>query len=132
MKYLFLLVSNKPSAQWASILREALSPLGKLHIASEADALHKVLVQHYAAVIVDAGAVHDVASITRDLCQRWPQARVVIATTSPTWKRAREALQAGATDYIRKSLDKKELYSEIKAMLSSSLLPSLSQNGGNI
>ena len=132
MKYLFLLVSNKPSTQWASILREALAPLGELCVDSEGNTLHKIPPQHYDAIIVDAGAVKDVVAITHGLRHRCPQARVIIATTSPTWKRAREALRAGATDYIRKSLDKKKLYSEIKATLSSPLLPSLSQNGGNI
>jgi len=46
-----------------------------------------------------------------------PEARIVIATTVPTWQRAREALRAGAADYIRKSLDEKELCSKIQAVL---------------
>ncbi len=117
MKNLFLLIDNKSGLQWSSILRKALSNWGELHIVSEANAIQGISEKNYVAIIIDAGAVLDANVLTARLIQRQPQARVIVATASPTWRRAREAMRAGAIDYIRKSLDEKELQSAIKAAL---------------
>jgi len=113
----FLLVGTPSSSQWSSILRRALSPLGELRIASEADAPREIARKSYDAIILDAGAVRDVNTLTSLLRQGHPHARVIVATASPTWRRAREALRAGAADYIRKSLDEQELQAAIQAAL---------------
>ncbi len=81
------------------------------------EAMPAVIQSDYDVIIIDAGEVRDAALLASRLRARWPEARVVIATASPTWRRAREALRAGATDYIRKSLDEEELRSKIQAVL---------------
>jgi DNA-binding NarL/FixJ family response regulator len=123
----FLLVGNPSGSQWSSILRRALSTLGELRIASEANAPREISRKNYDAIIVDAGAVQDVNALTSLLRQDHPQARVIVATASPTWRRAREALRAGAADYIRKSLDEKELLVAIQEALLVPL-PALSES----
>jgi DNA-binding NarL/FixJ family response regulator len=50
-------------------------------------------------------------------------ARIVVVTDSPTWSRSREAFEAGATDYIRKLLDKEDILSQIKIALAKVLPP---------
>jgi len=112
----FLLIGEKET-QWSQVLRRALSPLGKLQVVGEEEAIQAVAQDDYGVIIVDAGAVGDVAALVSRLRAQRPQARVVVATASPTWRRAREALQAGAADYIRKSLNEKELRAKIQAVL---------------
>jgi DNA-binding response OmpR family regulator len=68
-------------------------------------------------IIVDAGAVCDANELTAQLLAQRPGVCVVIATASPTWQRARQALRAGAADYIRKTLDERELRTKIEAVL---------------
>jgi DNA-binding response OmpR family regulator len=117
MGYSFLLIGEKTQTQWPLLLYKALSSLGDLSIVSEDKAIQTIVQRDYDVVIVDAGAVHDVVRLVSSLRAQRQGMRVVVATSSPTWQRAREALQAGAADYIRKSLDKKELCSNIKAVL---------------
>jgi DNA-binding NarL/FixJ family response regulator len=117
VNYTFLLVGNRAKTQWALVLQQALSPLGRLHLVSEEEAVQAVVQSDYVVIIIDAGVVQDAALLTSRLRGQRPGVRVVVATASPTWRRAREALRAGAADYIRKSLDEQELHSKIQAVL---------------
>lgn len=115
--YSFLLISEKAGTRWALILQHALSPLGQLRLVPEEEAAQAVSEGWYDAIIIDGGAVRDMVKLVFRLRVQQPQARIVVATASPTWKRSREVLRAGAVDYIRKSLDEQELRSKIQAVL---------------
>lgn len=116
-KWTFVLVSEEEETLWPQVLRRALSPLGELRILSEDKAVQVVTTSPTPLVILDAAVVRDVAGLTSRLKRERPDLHVVIATASPTWRRARQALQAGASDYIRKSLDEEELRAQIEAVL---------------
>jgi DNA-binding NarL/FixJ family response regulator len=92
--------------------------LGELQAVSREEVAKHTPQDHYDVIVVDAATVEDVPSLVSHLRAQWPAARVVVATASPTWKRAREALQAGAVDYIRKSLSEKEILSVFRDILS--------------
>jgi CheY-like chemotaxis protein len=121
MKYKFLLIGEKAESQWPLVLERALFSLGKLQITSEQEVLQTAVQSYYDILIIDAGAVNDAVSLVSLLREQQPEARIVVATASPTWQRAREILQAGAADYIHKSLDEKQLQSEIRAVLETPL-----------
>lgn len=113
----FLLINGIRERLWRRVLEEALAPLGTLQVGEEEDAVEVVLQQSYDVVIVDATVVKDVPLLISRFRAQQPDTRIVVATASPTWKRAREAFYAGATDYIRKSLNKEEVLSAIQAVL---------------
>jgi len=117
--YHFLLIGKKAETQWPLVLQRALSPLGKLRVISREEAVQVMSRRRYDVIIVDAGVVEDteVVQLVLRLRAQQPEARIVVASASPTWRRAREVLQAGATDYIRKSLDEEELRSKIQQVL---------------
>ena len=123
MQPTFLLINGTRERYWHQVLEDALAPLGTLQIGEEEKAVELVLQQDYDIVIVDATVVRDVPlRVSRIRAQR-PDARIVVATTSPTWTRARAAFRAGATDYIRKSLNKDELLSAFRVALAKTLPP---------
>jgi DNA-binding NarL/FixJ family response regulator len=97
--------------------------LGKLEVLPEKEAMQHILQYKYDVIIVDAAAVgNEVLLISRVRAQQ-PQARIVVVTASPTWRRAREALRAGAMDYISKSLSEREFLSAFKDVLARIPLP---------
>jgi len=118
----FLLIGHKGESHWPLVLSQALAPLGNLEIASEEE-MDERFQNQYEAIIIDAGAVNEVPSLVSHLRVRCPETPIVVATASPTWQRAREAYQAGATDYIRKTMDQEELYAILADILSRALLP---------
>ena len=121
VRYTFLLIGENDETQWPLVLQEALSSLGELHSVSEEEAVQATIQSHYDVIVIDGGVVRDAAFLVSRLRVQQPQARIIVATASPTWKRAREVLQAGAADYIRKSLDEKGLRSGIQAVLETPL-----------
>ena len=113
----FLLVNGTRERHWCQLLEEALAPLGTLRAEEEKNALELVLQQSYHVVIVDATTVRNPPLLVSRIRAQRPDARIVVATASPTWRRAREVFYAGATDYIRKSLNKEEILSAFQAAL---------------
>jgi DNA-binding NarL/FixJ family response regulator len=118
----FLLIGHPEDTNWSLILSQVLVPLGKLETISETDAVERIADYECDVIaIIDATVIEDVPALVSRLRDRCPQTRVVVATVSPTWQRARDAFKAGAVDYIRKSWDSEELLSAIREILSGSL-----------
>jgi DNA-binding NarL/FixJ family response regulator len=119
VKYVFLLIGGKTELQWSLVLQRALSPVGEVRIVSESEkeAMQAALEGYYDVFILDATTVRDTALMVSHLRAHRPQVRIIVAAASPTWQQAREVLQAGAADYIRKSQDEKELRSNVQTVL---------------
>ncbi len=118
----FLLISGEEDF-WAQVLEQSLTPMGPLLIAEEATAMNLVIENDYAAIFIDAVSVADFGLLTSRIRAQRPDARVIVATASLTWQRAREAFRSGATDYIYRSIDAKELESSVTAALKIPVLP---------
>lgn len=126
----FVLISCPQNTPWPSFVRQALAPLGMVEIIPESDVVERVgQYRCHAVIIIDALTVEDVSGLLSRLRDRCPECPVVVATSSPTWQRARDAFLAGAVDYIRRSWDSKELLNTIKEILKQ-LGPADFQNTG--
>ena len=99
MQATFLLIGDREGSPWSQVLARALAPIGELQIVSERKAVQHILQHSYDIVIVDATVVDDVPLLVSRLRAQQPRARIVVATTLPTWRRAREAFQVGVMDY---------------------------------
>lgn len=113
----FLLIDGASDQSWHHMLKETLSPLGELRTGNEKQAITMILEEDYELVIVDALAVSSVSLLVSRIRAQRPEARVIVATASPTWRRARKAFQAGATDYIHKTYNREELLCTLSATL---------------
>jgi DNA-binding NtrC family response regulator len=105
----FLFISEKEDSTWLSVVVAALAPFGRLQVAPLNKALGLIQQQSQQMIIVDAADVEDPSALVARIRAIRPDARIVVATASPTWQQTREAFRAGATDYIRKSLSTAEL-----------------------
>lgn len=59
-------------------------------------------------VILDAAAFDNLGQTISDLRGAYLSAKVLVFSSLPDWRQAREALLAGAIDYLPKSLDRKQ------------------------
>jgi DNA-binding NtrC family response regulator len=122
MAYRFLYIYPQENLAFAQALANVLSSYGGLEVIAWSE-LKEFDLEAYSLVFLDAGILADphqpdsLAQIITYVCQRWPQVKLVIVTTSPTWRRAREALQAGAVDYIRQTLDEDRLHREMESAI---------------
>lgn len=118
----FLLIGDSVDHYWRDILEESLTPLGHLEVASEQLAVECLSERSRRAVIIDAGAVDNFALLTSRLRTYYPDTRIIVVTASPSWKFAREAFRSGATDYLRKSVNRQELSLTLEQALAKPLL----------
>ena len=121
MKYSFLLIGEKTESMWPLVVEQALSSLGIFHMVLERQAVDLVAKNHYDVIMLDSATVRDPVGLIATLRSQQPEVKIVVVTASPTWQRARDALQAGADDYFRKSLDETQIRSKIQALLDGDL-----------
>jgi len=113
-----LAVSNALNSSWLRALGDAQSPRGALHVKSEQEAWVLGQGPCYALILLDAAGIDgDIAGLIEHLRQERPRVPIVVATTSPTWQRARLVFRAGANDYIRKSLDRDVIRKSLEEFL---------------
>lgn len=105
-----ILLLSDPDSSWLGSVVLAMAPLGDLQIVPVEKAMDLIHQQPWRMIIIDAAYVDNPPEQVAHILTLCPGARVVVATASPTWRQARKAFQAGATDYIRKSLSKKDLH----------------------
>jgi DNA-binding response OmpR family regulator len=113
----FLLINGTGDCAWHQALSDAVAPLGELCTTVYKEAMQTMMNSHYDLIIVDSLAVENVSQFVSTIRARWPETRVVVVTASPTWRRARAAFDAGASDYIRKTHDRQELFAVLEAAL---------------
>jgi DNA-binding NarL/FixJ family response regulator len=116
-EYCFLLIGASTDDPWREVIEATVRPLGSLCLAVEDEALRLIRQQPYDVVIIDAAKVEDMYQLIALIRTGRPEAKIVVATMSPTWKRAREAFRVGATDYVRKSMNEAENRSLLEASL---------------
>jgi DNA-binding NtrC family response regulator len=109
MKASILLISSIQEHYWEEVLEKALEPLARVQMGKEEEAIALILSQSFDAIIIDTMTVMDVPLLVSCIRAQRHDSRIIVATNSLTWTRARDAFHAGATDYIGKSLNKEEI-----------------------
>jgi DNA-binding NtrC family response regulator len=106
----FLLLSDPEAEFITKELTEVLKPLGSLTTirADEETSIEKAI-KPDTLIIIDATVVEHVEELVARLRTEHPERRIVVLTASPTWQRARAAFEAGAIDYLSKSMPWEEL-----------------------
>src|SRR6267378_3009134 len=105
---IILLTCGKEDNNWQAYLKEALAPLGKLRTMEVKEAMNSDNHTHD-LMIIDATFTENVDALISEIRSAQPERRIVVVTASPTWQRARAAFEAGAIDYLPKSLSKTDL-----------------------
>ncbi len=113
----FLLISDSPDDRGNQVIQEALKAIGSLEVASETKMFSHLQKQTYNLVIVVAGAITSASEIVSQVQKLNPYARIVVITASPHWKIAKAVIQAGAVDYLEKSLDKDSVLTSFRKIL---------------
>lgn len=69
-------------------------------------------------LVVDASGLQmELAERVAWLHGRFPKVPIVVLTSSPTWRRAKAVLQAGAADYMPRSMEDNTLLERCRALL---------------
>ncbi|HMN28354.1 MAG TPA: response regulator [Caldilineaceae bacterium] len=101
----FLLIEGTSDEHWHTVFEKALNPLGELYTGTEDEAVQLVHSSAYDIIFLDASAINDLVALVTQLRHLLATTPIIVLTASPTWNLARDLFRAGATDYLRKSLN---------------------------
>jgi DNA-binding NtrC family response regulator len=105
-----VLVSDRSDCNWVEALGQATSSLGKSMMLTDHQCLGSLSLEGCKLVIIDTGAkAVDVISAVQCIRSKDQYLRIVVVSSTPHWKQARDALLAGATDYRRKTDDSEDI-----------------------
>jgi DNA-binding NtrC family response regulator len=113
-----LVVDDEPNMRW--VLQEALGKAGYYtHAAGSGEEALELLAEHAINVVIldlKMKGMDGLATL-RQIHARWPNVIVLILTAFGTVATAVEALQSGATDYLRKPFDVEEVLFKLSRAL---------------
>lgn len=110
-------LSNNDQSPWLKRLAEVLGSLGTVTIFSEG-AFSEDVGRRFDLLVVDtSGLQMELAERVGWLHGRFPTVPIVVLTSSPTWRRARAVLQAGASDYMRRSMEDDMLLERCRSLI---------------
>jgi len=120
---MILLKCGVEDNNWQTYLKEALAPLGRLRTMEVQEAMAFLEDRMQDLMIIDATSTENVDGLVSRLRSAQPDRRIVVVTASPTWQRARAAFEAGAIDYLPKSLSKADLLNTLEQIQRKPLPP---------
>lgn len=110
-------LSNNEHSPWLKHMTEVLGNIGMTKVFAES-MLEDELNEPFDLMVVDASGLQiELAERVAWLHGRFPEVPIVVLTSSPTWRRARAVLLAGAGDYMPRSLDDDLLLSRCRSLL---------------
>lgn len=114
------LISNNDASPWLKRIAKGLETLGKLTILTECGlGVLGEAEEPYDMFLLDASGLQmELAERVAGLHGRFPQIPIVVLTSSPTWRRARAVLQAGASDYMRRSMEIETVLERCRSLMS--------------
>ncbi len=114
MQTSFLVISDGRDMTW---LQAAFTTLGSLEVMSAEAARSCQTLQRYVLIIIDTTSVPEYVPLIVNLRQHAPAAQVIVVAASPSWPSAREALRAGAADYLSTSMRPRDFIAALVAIL---------------
>lgn len=116
-----LLVNGLADHIWIDLLRRVVSDMGKNLVVIDHRDWRDAMAPDYDLILLDASSVADVVSTVRQILSAAPRSRLLVVTPTPHWRQAKEALLAGAIDYVRKVEDEGAIRAAIQTGLSRKL-----------
>jgi len=70
----------------------------------------------YDVIVVDVSNIENLYSLIPEIHNELPSGRIVIVSSTPTWKQTREVIRLGAFNVIRKSSNLDEFINELQLL----------------
>jgi DNA-binding NtrC family response regulator len=116
MKNHILLISHSSNHIWHNCLQRAAKPWGLIDTEQPGEIFNLDLTK-YALIIIEAIAQEDMEIFIGRIRAANPDVKIVVFSAAPNWEEAKKVLLAGASEYIKPSLDEDKLRRELEPIL---------------
>lgn len=98
---------------WSALTNEIKEKIGPVHILLDKDLSWKKIDDRYDVVMMDISNIEDLHNLIPGIRHDQPESRIIIISTTPTWKETRQVIRLGASNLIRKSFNLDEIINEL-------------------
>ncbi|MBL8099794.1 MAG: response regulator [Anaerolineales bacterium] len=116
-QYKSLIVTGTDHLENNHFLIDILSSLGSVKIISNNNIRLSIQKKTFDLIIIDAVSVMNPSKAVTQIRDLGFNSKIVVLSASTHWKIAKAVIQAGATDYLSKSLSKEEMLSYLLKIL---------------
>lgn len=110
-----LLITNSPDELWVELMHTIIKADDSTLTVVESDCITRAMSnQFFDITIVDSATVPETAETVAELRALPATQHIVVLTTVPGWRQARDMFHAGADDYRFKSYDEEDLREIVK------------------
>lgn len=113
----FLLLDGQSGKYWLKTLDSAITSLGGELIVRNIMLKERLDWGEYDYVILDAGTVAIIPEAIKEIREKNQSIKAIVVSAAPRWDQAREAILAGAVDYVRKESDIRYLTEALSKVL---------------
>lgn len=112
-----LIVCDKDNhPYWDMVSIEIRKKIGPVDLVLDSYFTRKNLVQAQDVIVVDVSEIDTLHKVIKTIRQVQPSSRIIVISSTPTWKQTRELMRLGASNLVRKSADVEEMVGELQAV----------------
>jgi DNA-binding NarL/FixJ family response regulator len=109
-----LIISDKESqSYWKAMTSEINERIGPVRIFQENGLSEEIIDYPYDLVILDISKINELHHMITKIHLERSEIRIVVVTSSPTWKLTRDVYRMGAASLIRKSANQEKILQEL-------------------
>jgi len=110
LKKIIIGISNNPESPWMAAIQSVVDQNCQF-IPAKQDEVQLILQENKSdLILIEASSItSNIGALVSSLEDLSPKTPIIVVTHSPTWQNARDIFKAGAADYVRSTLNKKEL-----------------------
>jgi DNA-binding NarL/FixJ family response regulator len=113
----YLIVSDSGNQPyWSSMVTLMKAKVGSVQIILDEDFMRIKIKQPFDVIVVDVSNIEDLHTLIPQIHREQPSGRIIVVSSTPTWKQTREVIRLGAANMIRKSSNVDEVIAELRAM----------------
>jgi DNA-binding NarL/FixJ family response regulator len=114
-----LIISDEGSQSfWQALTGEIKETIGPLRLILDEEVPAKGFKQTYDPIVMDVSDPENLHRMIPGIHEAMPESRIIIVTSSPTWKETREVLRLGAATLVRKSSNPEDMLAELREVKS--------------
>jgi DNA-binding NarL/FixJ family response regulator len=115
--YQVLLIKNNIELSWLSVLNKSIGDIAEIITLNELNLAQEIKNKKCNLILINMASIANVEEVIKTSKQNKPGVPIVVITASPNSEIARKVFRAGASDYLRESIDETEIREELLGMI---------------
>lgn len=115
-KHVLIICAAGNQSYWHNWINKIKEELRSVSIDIDKDISRRKNNNAYDMIVVDVSNIEDLRRLIPEIHHEQPQSRILVVSSTPTWKQTREVIRLGAANLIRKNSNLEEVIKELESL----------------